>query len=453
MSPPVRIRRWAEMDRWDWVLRADLSSHVTRHALAPIGSFLRRRRDTINRKKVAFADLVPISIHFDGSISRREMKVGREYTLEMQRAHPGDVVLSKIDLKNAAVGLLPDDWSDVAVTTHFAVYEPDKLKVHPFFFRLLVQSPQVKEWLASNKSGADGRKEVKLQDFEDLEIPLPTPDEQRALVEKYESALAAATALEQQAAATERLGLQTFEAALGLTPPPDLPRRPFQIARFRDLDRWSHEGILQRVARVSALAQQAASSEDAVSLGDYVEVTHGCSASPSPAATALQVLKISAVTRGSFRPAECKFAFDTPEVRERFSLRAGDVLMCRVNGTLRYVGMSALVTESLPDMIFPDKLIRVRIVREGLLPEFLWRVLQSPTMRAQIESVTRTAVGNYAIGSADVRDLEIILPKPADQIALMETLLDSRADAARQRAEAQALRARAWQEFLAAVFS
>ena len=35
------------------------------------------------------------------------------------------------------------------------------------------------------------------------------------------------------------------------------------------------------------------------------------------------------------------------------------VLMCRTNGTLAYVGMSALIREDESNMVFPDKLIRV----------------------------------------------------------------------------------------------
>ncbi len=115
-----------------------------------------------------------------------------------------------------------------------------------------------------------------------------------------------------------------------------------------------------------------------LSLGKYpivlgrdclAEVRHGSSASPSPKPTGLEILRISAVTRGDFAPAEKKFAFDNNRVRAEFDLRKGDVLMCRTNGTLAYVGMSALVREDMANLVFPDKVIRVR-AKENITPEF-----------------------------------------------------------------------------------
>lgn len=63
--------------------------------------------------------------------------------------------------------------------------------------------------------------------------------------------------------------------------------------------------------------------------------------------------------------------------------------------------MSALVEEDHPELIYPDKVIRLRPA-EHVLPHYLWLVLQTPPLRAQIEAAARTAVGNYAIGGAEV---------------------------------------------------
>ena len=57
------------------------------------------------------------------------------------------------------------------MTNHFAVYEPDLTRVEPRYLRYLVQTDEFKKWLWANRSGADGRTEVKLSVFEDLQIP------------------------------------------------------------------------------------------------------------------------------------------------------------------------------------------------------------------------------------------------------------------------------------------
>lgn len=154
--------------------------------------------------------------------------------------------------------------------------------------------------------------------------------------------------------------------------------------------------------------------------------------------TGLDVLKLSAVTRGYFKPEERKHAFDVARYRIEYDLRAGDVLMCRTNGTLGLVGMSALVERDVPDLIFPDKLIRVRCGPD-LLPAYFWKVAQMPFVRSQIESAARTAVGNYAIGSDDIWSLRFPLPPMPIQKAMMRRADAKRAEIAELKADAKAL--------------
>ena len=135
--------------------------------MAPIRSVLRLRKEKVDRGKFDFSALQPVSIHFDGSMSRRKVEVGREYTMDLWFARPGDIVVAKIDLKNGALGIVPEEWQMVAVTGHFAVYEADRARLVPEFLRRLIQTQFFKTQLWRNKVGAEGRKEVKL-DFFDL---------------------------------------------------------------------------------------------------------------------------------------------------------------------------------------------------------------------------------------------------------------------------------------------
>jgi hypothetical protein len=114
--------------------------------------------------------------------------------------------------------------------------------------------------------------------------------------------------------------------------------------------------------------------------------------------------------------------------------------MCRTNGTLDYVGMSAIVRADEPNLIFPDKLIRIRAT-ERMLPEFLWLVLQTPPLRMQIETAARTAVGNYAIGGTDIWNFKFPLPPLAIQKQLVTEVTTTRTKNAASRAIAAKLAA------------
>ena len=198
-----------------------------------------------------------------------------------------------------------------------------------------------------------------------------------------------------------------FLADLGLRAPAQAMRPKVFVVRWKEIERWGVEPN-----------QLAATGVD-ISRGKYpvvegrdclAEVKHGCSASPSPTPTALEVLKISAATRGQFNPAERKYAVDVAHFRTEFDLRAGDVLMCRTNGTLAFVGMSALVEADMPNLIYPDKLIRVRC-KPIILPAYFWKLAHMAFARSQIEAAARTAVGNYAIGSEDIWRCDFRCPR------------------------------------------
>ena len=151
------------------------------------------------------------------------------------------------------------------------------------------------------------------------------------------------------------------------------------------------------------------------------------------------------MTRGTFNPLEKKFAKDNARVRREFDLKKGDVLMCRTNGTLAYVGMSALVDQDYENLIFPDKVIRVR-AKENILPKYLWLVLQILPVRLQIESAARTAVGNYAIGTDDIWNLRFPLPPLSVQKQAVNKALASRHEIGRLRERAVQIRQEAQAE-------
>jgi len=446
-----RVARWKDMDRWDWILVSSVAEHSSMPATS-IGEFLRRRIEPVDRKITAFSDVVPISIHFDGSISRRVVSEGREYSLPMLWARPGDIVLSKIDLKNGAVGVLPDDWHSAAVTTHFAIYEPDRRMVVPEFFRLLIQSPRFKAWLTENKSGQDGRTEVKLPDFEDLDVPLPDLNLQRRLVAAYQNAVAKAAKLEAQAQQIERDAHREFEAALGLTPPPNLPKRPFQIARFRDIERWSHEGILQTALLGDAPPE---SKFEIVQLGDIAAVSYGLQKCPGnrPGRHARPYLRVANVQRGYLDLREIKTINVPDEQMPAYRLEADDVLFVEGNGSRKELGRVALWTGEIPDCVHQNHIIKARLDKTRGCPEFIAEWFNTEVGRMHFFRNAKTTSGLGTINSNEVRSAPVPLPdETTTQAAIVMNLRRGR-DAAAKRKQAAALRAAAWNDFIAAVFA
>ena len=94
--------------------------------------------------------------------------------------------------------------------------------------------------------------------------------------------------------------------------------------------------------------------------------------------------------------------------------------------------MSALVEHDMPDLIFPDKVIRVRC-KPDILPAYLWKALQIPFTRSQIEAAARTAVGNNAIGTEDLWNLDLPLPPLDVQQRLVEKIVERQVEIVKER--------------------
>lgn len=412
----------------------------------PLHELLIERKEPV-RVTGGLGDWQPITIKFSGDVLPRDR--AEAFKGAMFAAYPGDVVFSKIDARNGAVGLIPATMPKVVLTPEYPVMVPNLAKLRPAYLHYLLRAEHFLHDLQRQASGTSGRKRVTPEAFLSLTVPLPTLDEQDALVTAYEAALTEAASKEAEAARIAQASQRAFEEALGVAPLPPQPDRPVFIARFKDVERWSHEGMLRAMTQPA----QSKSKWPVISLGEVLdEVRHGCSLGPAKSPTALKVLKISAVTKGQLDLSAFKHLPDSAALRANYSLLSGDILMCRTNGTLQYVGMSALVAEDVPDTVFPDKLIRVRADKARVAPEFLWRLLQLPSVRRQIEGAARTAVGNFAIGGSDIKALSVPLPPPDVQARLAQALNDAKAGIGIARESARTMRDAAWAAFESALF-
>lgn len=232
---------FSEVKRWDPNSFHTIEWHWPSSVMDPIGSVLTHRKEKVNRTDNGFSDLMPITIHFDGSIEPRKVNQSKEYTMDLFWARPGDIVVSKIDLKNGAVAIIPDGWNKVVVTNHFAVYKPNLERIDPQYFHLLIQSKLLKEHLWRNKVGAEGRKEVKLDFFESLSIPIPQLFIQKRIVDYWNETMREKEA-EQQSVELETGAITNkllCSAGIEINIQNRLPR--LSIKRFQHFERWGVE--------------------------------------------------------------------------------------------------------------------------------------------------------------------------------------------------------------------
>ena len=433
-TPRAFVVRFRDLHRWAVGSVVETAWRWPAADIKPLSDALSRKMVPVDRDPSSPSTLPLLTLHFDGEMEPRDVNAGDHFKGRLFHADPGDVVYSKIDVRNGAIGIIPENFGRMCVSSEYPVYSVDPKIAEARYIKLLFRTDAFRRKINSMISGASGRKRVQPTDLQTVKVPLPRLSIQREIVAAWESAQRAAADTAGKIEQLERDIESRFLADLGLKASIRATMPKMFAVSWKELARW---GVQPN--------QRAVTSVD-ISTGKYTvvdgrdclaEVKHGCSASPSPLPTSLEVLKISAVTRGSFDPDERKYAFDVPRYRREFGLRADDVLMCRTNGTLALVGMSALVERDMSNLIYPDKVIRVRC-RSNILASYFWKLVQMSFARSQIEAAARTAVGNHAIGSDDIWDLRFPLPPLPIQRQIVERVTARRNEIARLKADAKA---------------
>lgn len=137
-----------------------------------------------------------------------------------------------------------------------------------------------------------------------------------------------------------------------------------------------------------------ANAESTVPLSTYITgITSGKSlVADNEGESQNKVLKISAVTTGTFLASEVKTLPKDYDPDDSHRVAAGDILVSRAN-TTELVGASVLVDEVGSNIFLPDKLWRLTLV-EDVNPVFLWALLQSKTIRSRISRCSTGSSGS-----------------------------------------------------------
>ncbi|MCY4597476.1 MAG: restriction endonuclease subunit S [Bryobacterales bacterium] len=138
--------------------------------------------------------------------------------------------------------------------------------------------------------------------------------------------------------------------------------------------------------------------------------------------TGAGVLRIPNVVRGLVDASDLKTAHFAKDEKRKYSLRSGDVLMIRSNGSISIVGKCALVSKADEQYLFAGYLIRLRPNPEVLLPDYLAAVLSSHLLRTQIERAAKSTSGVNNINSGEIQSLLVPVCGLHEQAALVEQL-------------------------------
>jgi type I restriction enzyme S subunit len=155
---------------------------------------------------------VTVRINGKGVVERRQVQGVQIAADRRYQARSGQFIISRIDARHGASGLIPDELNGAVVTNDFPLFDVVEERLDAGFLGWMTKTGSFVELCKRASEGTTNRVRLSEARFMALNIPLPPLDEQRRIVARIEGLVAKV-----QEARGLRLGAQKALSALQLS--------------------------------------------------------------------------------------------------------------------------------------------------------------------------------------------------------------------------------------------
>lgn len=219
--------------------------YTQKYPFEKIGSFLKRNKTQVKIQDGVIYKRATIRVNGNG-ISLRDELDGREIGTKNQFLIKTDqFLLSKIDARNGAFGVVPPELNNGVITGNFWTFDVDYSKVNPHYLTLLMGTKRFQELSQTASVGTTNRNYLQEAAFLNFEIPFPTLEEQGRIVNDYNEKIERAKELERESRELEKgidknlfewLGIQNISNKK--------EKRILNLVGFANIVRWDTLFIL-----------------------------------------------------------------------------------------------------------------------------------------------------------------------------------------------------------------
>lgn len=404
---------------------------------------------------------------------------------DMIIVHPGDLVISGINVAKGAVAVYQGD-EPVCATIHYSSYTFDSSKVDLDYFKYFVKSPAFIAALQKQVKGGI-KTEIKPKHLLPLEISIPDLQNQQEIVKKISLQLKKTEQLsveiESQKNYIKQLRQNILQEAIEGKLTADWRKQNSVKKGNPDYDA---EVLFEQIQKEkyhtdSVLLTQ---NQDKKKKGKSLDFPYPCDNEEKPFAIPdgwkwvrlgeiidsivygtsekcsyddrqnSAILRIPNISSGIIDATDLKYTNLSKTEKNELSLRENDVLVIRSNGSPEIVGKMVNVPKDYENYCYAGYLIRLRFT----IPEiglFIAKISSTNNLRKQIEEPLRTTVGINNINSDEIKALRFPLPPLEEQkeiVTRIEKHLQSVSDLENQITEREQLTKQLMQSILKDAF-
>lgn len=376
-----------------------------------IGDLLRRNKTAVTIQDGMKYKRVTIRVRNGGVMLRDEVMGENIGTKKQFLVSKGQFILSKIDARNGAMGIVPSILDGAVVTQDFLPYDIDTTKVNSQYLVLVCTTRQFVAYCQSCSSGTTNRQRIDEVQFLNIKIPVPSLEEQNNLVEEYNSIInighsrvndGLIKAREAQTYLSESIGVQELH--------PNGSRgeiATFEIVSYKKLQEWGADKILcYRVYRSTKYETKTLSDDKSL----YHDIKRGKSPQYS------QTSKVYILNQKCIRWNNIELQYAKPVVADWLQsidknclTREGDILINSTGeGT---IGRAAIVDKSMEGLLYDSHVLLLRLNKDKIIPQYFVYVFNNRYGQEQVENVKSAKTTKQTeLGVDNLKKIQIPIP-------------------------------------------
>ncbi len=369
-----------------------------RFPMVPLGEVLTKSEEWIDLAPDQRYRELTVRLWGKGVVQRREVSGADIAARKRLVVRSQQFILSRIDARNGAFGLVPDSLDGAVVSNDFPVFIPNRLRILPTFLHWMSKTAWFVDLCKAASEGTTNRVRLVEDRFLATEIPLPSLQEQRRIVARVKELAA-------------------------------------KIEEAHGLRREAVEGAEALIATVISDLFQEAKKKGWVEahLGDYVvDTCYGTSEKTTDEKSGTPILRMGNIQNGRLDLRDLKYLDLSDKDRAKLILAEGDILVNRTNSA-ELVGKCAVFGLD-GEYAFASYLIRLRLDKARAKPRLVASYINSPAGRAYMFSERKQMTGQANVNATKLKALPITLPPLPEQRRIVGYLddLQAKVDALRR---------------------
>ncbi|TEU14411.1 MAG: restriction endonuclease subunit S [Anaerolineales bacterium] len=349
--------------------------------MVPLGEVLTKSEEWIEIQPDGQYRQVTVRLWGGGVVLRNEVS-GTEIAAKRRLVvRSQQFILSRIDARNGAFGLVPDFLNGAVVSNDFPTFNIDREQILPRFLEWMSNTRGFVDLCKAASEGTTNRVRLKIDRFLATEIPLPPLDEQRRIVARIEEL----AALIEEAWGLRREAREEMKALLASA--------KNEIFNEELRDKWP-----------------------AVTLGEVADIGSGVTLGRSLSGPTIQLpyLRVANVQDGYLDLREVKEVEIRASEREKWLLQPGDILLTE-GGDWDKLGRGTVWHGEIPNCIHQNHIFRVRVDPDEFVPEYLSALVGSPYGKAYFQAASKQTTNLATINKRQLKAFVVLRPPLSKQ--------------------------------------